>query len=229
MKITGNADESFKQSILNLPNFNDGTDRSPFGDSIIQGLVVAYASVEKRADEPLKTEGKILCELMVTEDMLNGRGNFHGGCSAYLIDMWFPRVLHVSLNGLRCAYLASTSVAEGTQTMVKTYTYKGRKSGEKLRIINTTMTIGRRTMTNRTEIWSATMYRLAASGVHIKTAPSSYPKLWNGPYPNFSSSEAIDESTTVTHEIEGEDQDRKVANSISRPFQDEAQDIYEQS
>ncbi|KAF8209970.1 hypothetical protein K438DRAFT_1753578 [Mycena galopus ATCC 62051] len=54
-------------------------------------------------------------------------------------------------------------------------------SGEKLRIINTTMTIGRRTMTNRTEIWSATMYRLAASGVHIKTAPSSYPKLWNGP------------------------------------------------
>jgi hypothetical protein len=67
MTITGNADESFKQSMLDFQKFIDGTGRSRFGDSIIQGLVVTHASVEKNADEPLKTEGKVICELVVTE------------------------------------------------------------------------------------------------------------------------------------------------------------------
>ncbi|KAJ7793261.1 hypothetical protein B0H14DRAFT_2623086 [Mycena olivaceomarginata] len=79
MKITGNADETFKQSMLDLPNFIDRTGRSRFGDSIIQGLVVTHASVDNKAEEPLKTEGKVICELVVTEDMLNGGGNVHGG------------------------------------------------------------------------------------------------------------------------------------------------------
>ncbi|KAJ7886882.1 hypothetical protein B0H14DRAFT_2563188 [Mycena olivaceomarginata] len=81
--ITGNADGTFKQSMLDLPNFIDRTGRSRFGDSIIQGLVVTHASVDKKADEPLKT-GK---------DMLNGGGSVHGGCSAYLIDMCSTLVL----------------------------------------------------------------------------------------------------------------------------------------
>lgn len=94
MKITGNADESFKQSMSDLPNFIERTGRSRFGDSIIQDLVVTHASVDKKTDEPLKTEAKVICELVVTEggyasrrfimaelwvDMLNGGGNVHGG------------------------------------------------------------------------------------------------------------------------------------------------------
>ncbi|KAF8210003.1 HotDog domain-containing protein, partial [Mycena galopus ATCC 62051] len=159
-KITGNADESFKQSMLNLPNFIDGTGRSPFGDSIIQGLVVTHASVEKKADEPLKTEGKVICELVVTKDMLNGGGNVHGGCSAYLIDMCSTLVL------MACGQYVHVS-----QSLNIVY-HSPATLGERLHIINTTMTIGRRTMTTRTEIWNATTHRLVASGVHIKMAPS---------------------------------------------------------
>ncbi|KAF7364601.1 Acyl-coenzyme A thioesterase 13 [Mycena venus] len=160
MKITGNADESFKQSMLDFPSFLDRTGRSRFGDSIIQVLVVTHASVEKNADEPLKTEGKVICELVVTEDMLNGEGNVHGGCSAYLIDMCSTLVL------MACGHYVHVS-----QSLNVVY-HSPATLGEKLRIVNTTMTIGRRTMTARTEIWNATKHRLVASGVHIKMVPS---------------------------------------------------------
>ncbi|KAJ7916949.1 HotDog domain-containing protein [Mycena leptocephala] len=165
MKITGNADESFKQSMLDFQTFIDGTGRSRFGDSIIRGLVVTHASVEKNADEPLKTEGKVICELMVTEDMLNGGKTVHGGCSAYLIDMCSTLVL------MACGQHVHVS-----QSLNIVY-HSPATLGEKLRIINTTMTIGRRTMTARTEIWNATKHRLVASGVHIKMAPSPSSKL----------------------------------------------------
>ncbi|KAJ7290642.1 HotDog domain-containing protein [Mycena rebaudengoi] len=151
--------------MLDLPNFIERTGRSRFGDSIIQGLVVTHASVEKKADEPLKTEGKVICELVVTEDMLNGGGNVHGGCSAYLIDMCSTLVL------MACGQYVHVS-----QSLNIVY-HSPATLGEKLRIINTTMTIGRRTMTTRTEIWNATKHRLVASGVHIKMAPSPSPKL----------------------------------------------------
>jgi hypothetical protein len=79
MKITGNADETFKQSMLDLPNFIDRTGRSRFGDSIIQGLVVTHASVDKKAEGPLKTEGKVICELVVTEGGWVYITSFHHG------------------------------------------------------------------------------------------------------------------------------------------------------
>ncbi|KAJ7839312.1 hypothetical protein B0H13DRAFT_1454238, partial [Mycena leptocephala] len=43
--------------------------------------------------------------------------------------------------------------------------------GETLRIVNTTMTVGARALSARTEIWNATKHRLVASGVHIKMKP----------------------------------------------------------
>ncbi|KAJ7916938.1 HotDog domain-containing protein [Mycena leptocephala] len=153
MKITGNADASFKQSMLDLQKFIDGTGRSRFGDSIIQGLVVTHAL------------GKVICELVVTEDMLNGGGTVHGGCSAYLIDMCSTLVL------MACGQYVHVS-----QSLNIVY-HSPATLGEKLRIINTTMTIGRRTMTARTEIWNATKHRLVASRVHIKMAPSPSSKL----------------------------------------------------
>ncbi|KAJ6545190.1 hypothetical protein B0H19DRAFT_955602 [Mycena capillaripes] len=156
MKITGNADENFKQAMLDLPSFIDLTGRSRFGDSIIQGLVVTHASVDKIADEPLKTEWKVICELVVTEGGMNWLTQF-SRCST-LVLMACGHYVHVS-QSLNIVYHSPATL------------------GEKLRIINTTMTIGRRTMTTRTEIWNVTKHRLVASGVHIKMVPSPSPKL----------------------------------------------------
>ncbi|EEB92078.1 hypothetical protein MPER_09466, partial [Moniliophthora perniciosa FA553] len=49
--------------------------------------------------------------------------------------------------------------------------------GEKLRIVSTTMTLGSRTMTARTEIWNATKHRLCVSGTQIKMSLSPQAKL----------------------------------------------------
>ncbi|KAJ7145850.1 HotDog domain-containing protein [Mycena epipterygia] len=166
MQISGNADDGVKEFLSNLSNsFGKRFNQKPaFGNSILARMVVTEASVNKKAEEPLKEEGRVVCELIVTEDMLNGGGNVHGGCSAYLIDM--------------CSTLALIVVHQGmnvSQSLNIVY-HSPAGLGEKLRIVNTTMTVGARAVSARTEIWNATHHRLVASGVHIKMQPSA-PKL----------------------------------------------------
>ncbi|KAJ3574675.1 hypothetical protein NP233_g1595 [Leucocoprinus birnbaumii] len=48
--------------------------------------------------------------------------------------------------------------------------------GDKLRLVNTTLTLGGRAHSARTEIWNLTHHRLVASGTHIKMQPSAPPK-----------------------------------------------------
>ncbi|KAJ7141876.1 HotDog domain-containing protein [Mycena crocata] len=164
MNITGNADQTSKDFLSNLPQLFGSRrlkDKPAFGDAIIERLVVTHASVDKKLEDPVKEEGKVVCELSVTEDMLNGGGNVHGGCSAFLVDvcsslslMVLQRVLNVS-QSLNLVYHSPAGL------------------GEKLRIVSITMTVGARAMSARTEIWNATHHRLVASGVHIKMAPSA--------------------------------------------------------
>jgi acyl-coenzyme A thioesterase 13 len=45
--------------------------------------------------------------------------------------------------------------------------------GSKLRIVSSTLTLGARSMSARTEIWDATHQRLVASGVHVKMDASA--------------------------------------------------------
>ncbi|PPQ81653.1 hypothetical protein CVT24_002831 [Panaeolus cyanescens] len=46
-------------------------------------------------------------------------------------------------------------------------------NGDRIRLVNTTLTIGNRAESVRTEIWNTTHQRLVASGVHIKMVPSA--------------------------------------------------------
>ncbi|KAJ7442133.1 HotDog domain-containing protein [Mycena galericulata] len=167
MPIAGNADDSVKKTLSDIPAYFGVRRSNPkpsFGDSIIQRLVVTHASLEPKADEPLKKEGRVVCELEVTDDMLNGGGNVHGGCSAFLIDIcstlaiivYQPEAYNVS-QSLNIVYHSPATL------------------GEKLRIVNTTLTVGARTLSARCEIWNATQHRLVASGVHIKMQPSPPP------------------------------------------------------
>ncbi|KAJ7778458.1 hypothetical protein B0H16DRAFT_887373 [Mycena metata] len=166
MLFADDIDEEIKRSLSDLshvlgilPNLKNP--RPQFGESIVAQLLVTHASVQRKLEEPLKKEGRVLCEIVVAHDMLNGMASLQGGCSAFLIDVCsslclsvLQRSNHVS-QSLNVVYHSPASL------------------GEKLRIINTTMAVGARVMSARTEIWNATQHRLVASGVHIKMQPST--------------------------------------------------------
>ncbi|KAJ7938176.1 HotDog domain-containing protein, partial [Mycena leptocephala] len=127
-----------------------------------------------KSEESLKKEARLVCEIVVTEDCLNGAGNIHGGCSAFLIDMW---VIFKSYE-VQCSSMCFMAFQRGmhvSQSLNIVY-HSPATLGEKLRIVNNTMTVGSRVMSARTEIWNATQHRLVASGVHVKMRPSG-PKL----------------------------------------------------
>jgi acyl-coenzyme A thioesterase 13 len=75
-----------------------------FAAPIGQRTKIAEVSVLRKAEEPDKLEGRVVCETLVERgtsfdratktivtlpplDMLNGFGKMHGACSVFLIDM----------------------------------------------------------------------------------------------------------------------------------------------
>ncbi|KAJ6542645.1 HotDog domain-containing protein [Mycena capillaripes] len=163
MPISGNVEPELLEAFADLPTmFGLNRKEKPgFGDSILRALVVTEASIQKKAEEPLKQEGRVVCEIVVTEEMLNGGGNVHGGCSAFLIDVCSTMCLLAFQAGIHTVSQSLNIVYHSPATI-----------GETLRIVNTTMTVGARALSARTEIWNATKHRLVASGVHIKMRPS---------------------------------------------------------
>ncbi|KAJ6480414.1 hypothetical protein C8R45DRAFT_832196, partial [Mycena sanguinolenta] len=122
-------------------------------------LVVTHASVEEKVEEALKREGKVVCELTVTEDMLNGLGTVHGGCSAFLIDICVIRYFTLSRptdpNLLtRCSSMAlfvfQPELASVSSSMDVVF-HSPASIGETLRIVNSTIAVGARAMSARTE------------------------------------------------------------------------------
>lgn len=124
-------------------------------------------SIVKKAEEPTKEEGRVVCSLVVTEDMLNGSGTMHGGCAAFLIDYCSSLV--------DTAYSVTVSgkpIFSVSQALNVVY-HSPAVLGDKLRIVNTTITTGARASSARTEIWNETHRRLVASGIHVKMQPSA--------------------------------------------------------
>ncbi|KAJ7621291.1 HotDog domain-containing protein [Roridomyces roridus] len=160
--ISGNASDEVKTVLSDIPKFFGARVPNRFGDSIVQRMKVTHASLEPKADEPRKKEGKVVCEVEVREDMLNGGGNVHGGCSAFLVDLCSTLALIVFEPGVSTVSQSLNIVYHSPATL-----------GDTLRIVNTTLTVGARAMSARTEIWNKTHHRLVASGVHIKMQPSA--------------------------------------------------------
>lgn len=110
-QIAGNASDDIKRIIGNPSDFFQNHHvkdfRSPiFGESIQKRMKVVEISLNRKAEEEKKLEARLVVELDVTEgqyihpiqmlkklfivfvlDMLNGAGNIHGGCSAFLVDV----------------------------------------------------------------------------------------------------------------------------------------------
>ncbi|KAG6902210.1 hypothetical protein C0995_003042 [Termitomyces sp. Mi166 len=177
-KIAGNVSDHVKTVLSNtsryyLPAPGVKVTGPIFGASISKRLEVTEASVLQKAEEPSKTEGRVVCELTVEEDMLNGGGNIHGGCSAFLIDICSS----MSITMLRLATSGDREYSVSQSLNIVYHSPAG--LGDRIRLVNTTLTIGGRVLSARTEIWNVTHHRLVASGVHIKMKPSSAPTKAN--------------------------------------------------
>jgi len=113
-------------------------------------------------------EGRVVLELIVDEDMLNILGSMHGGCSAYLVDICTTMAIsafrHSSMDGNRGLNVS--------QTLNIIY-HSPAALDDKLRIVNTTMTVGGRAMSARCEIWNETHHRLVVTGSHLMMRPSA--------------------------------------------------------
>lgn len=140
----------------------------PHGFAASVGVRVALdeISIVKKTEEPTKDECRLVCSLDVTEDMLNGAGSMHGACSAFLIDFCSSLVLTAHSVA---AY--GKPIFRVSQALDVVY-HSPAVIGDKLRIVNTTITMGKRASSARTEIWNDTHRRLVASGVHILMQPS---------------------------------------------------------
>ncbi|KAG7090631.1 hypothetical protein E1B28_009733 [Marasmius oreades] len=168
--VSGNAPDIIKRvaaypSVSMFAIDGDHEKGTGYSDEIVKRMVVTEVSIVSHPEEPSKKVGRVVCEMEVHDDMVNRTRTIHGGCSAYLVDICSS----IALTAL--ALSNGRSVDHVSQSLNMVY-HSPATVGDKLRIVNTTMTMGSRTMSVRTEIWNATRHRLVASGVHIKMQPS---------------------------------------------------------
>ncbi|KIY43159.1 hypothetical protein FISHEDRAFT_54105 [Fistulina hepatica ATCC 64428] len=158
------ATQGFRAYFLQYTKSDTG-----FAQSIGKRLSLDEVSINPSAAEPARDECKVVCSMTVEEDMVNGSSNLHGGCSAFLIDVCSSLAL-VAMS----AAMYGEPMLSVSQSLNVVF-HSPAALGDKLRIVNTTLTLGARAMSVRTEIWNDTHKRLVCSGVHIKMQPSVKP------------------------------------------------------
>ncbi|KAF5391926.1 hypothetical protein D9757_001848 [Collybiopsis confluens] len=165
--ISGNASDHVKTKLDALLHIPTDKPHSPlFASKIMNSMVLTEVSIVPNAEEPSRMEGKCVMEIVAFEDMMNLADTVHGGALAYFIDFCSSLALvtlDLTQNG---DYALSVSQA------INIVFHSPAALGEKLRIINRSVTSGSRSATGRTEIWNVNHRRLVASGVHIKMQPS---------------------------------------------------------
>ncbi|KAF8437160.1 HotDog domain-containing protein [Boletus edulis BED1] len=158
--IPGNAPQHLKQSLLDLISAEAKLNRARG----TRGFEPEIAS--RIAEEPERLEGRVVGEITVHDDMLNGRGTIHGACSALLID-------NCSSMPIALLNLATTGKGDlGVSQSLHILYHAPAVTNDKLRIVSTSITLGSRVLSSRCEIWNVTKHRLVASGVHTKMVAS---------------------------------------------------------
>ncbi|KAH9983193.1 hypothetical protein BJV74DRAFT_878989 [Russula compacta] len=172
-RISGNLSPEIKRQletvvydVMGKPNV--------FGSSIMKRIVLTEASIVPKAEEPSRSEVRVVCEVTVVDGMLNGTGKLHGGCAAFLIDACVVQPLSL----VRCSTLVfiAASRGPGVSTTLDFVYHAPASPGAKLRIVNTAIAVGARIMSSRSEIWDDTSKRLCVTGIHVKMEPSA-PKI----------------------------------------------------
>ncbi|KAG2073638.1 hypothetical protein BDR04DRAFT_1094596 [Suillus decipiens] len=177
-QVEGNASPDIKHSLLaalqymQLSHVSQSTSKSlgSFEAEFASRLQLTEVSILSKAEEPEKLEGRVVLQAIVDEEMLNDAEHVHGGCTATMIDM------HIcSCSTMPIFVLTASTTGHGvfgvSQSLNIVY-HSPALLGDKLRIVSTTLTVGSRILSSRSEIWNVTRHRLVASGVHIKMVPS---------------------------------------------------------
>ncbi|OCH94487.1 hypothetical protein OBBRIDRAFT_789176 [Obba rivulosa] len=153
-KTQGNLADKFRERVA--PYQNDDPD---FEISFWNTLIATEMSMHDRTEDG-KKQAKGVFELTVDRNMVNRRGNMHGGCIATLIDLCTSFVL-----------VAALDVPQVSQVLTTLY-HAPVPIDAKLRVVCETTSMGRRANSIRCEVWDVTNTRLAATGIHIKMTPS---------------------------------------------------------
>ncbi|KAH7926792.1 hypothetical protein BV22DRAFT_1086317 [Leucogyrophana mollusca] len=170
--IGGNASQELKESVFSfLQREREVASQLPpfkgFEPEIASRVVWREISILRNAEEPERLEGRVVFEIKVEEDMVNGRGTLHGACSGLLIDNC--STMPILVLGLAANGQGETGVSQSLTVLY----HSPAMLGDKLRIVCTTLTLGNRALSSRCEIWDETRHRLVASGVHTKMVASS--------------------------------------------------------
>ncbi|KAG1750943.1 HotDog domain-containing protein [Suillus occidentalis] len=178
-QVEGNASPEVKLTLLSALHFmrlshlsRSISDKSfrGFESEFASRLRLTEISILSKTEEPEKLEGRVVAQVTVDKEMLNGAENIHGGCSAMMIDMH----MH-SCSSMPIYVLGASTSGHGvfgvSQSLNIVY-HSPALLGDKLRIVSTTLAVGSRALSSRCEIWNATRHRLVASAVHIKMVPS---------------------------------------------------------
>ncbi|KAK7470032.1 hypothetical protein VKT23_001467 [Stygiomarasmius scandens] len=169
-KVPGNASLPIKEhlcDLLSLPIRNPEYQKKLFASTCMSRMKLTEVSTRAMVDEPEREEARVVMELVVHDDMLNLANSVHGGCTAYLVDFCSSLAL-VVLRTKQKGELAALSVSQSMNIVFHSPAFLG----DTLRIVNSTISMGARVMTARTEIWNETHHRLVATGVHVKMEPS---------------------------------------------------------
>ncbi|KDR84176.1 hypothetical protein GALMADRAFT_220003 [Galerina marginata CBS 339.88] len=163
--ITGNAPLEIKELPLKWLAIFRNKGRG-FAGSVAARLKVTDVSVVPSVDDPLKKEGKVVCDIEVTPDMCSERGVLDEGCIFFLIDEC-STVAMVVIN----AY-DGLNTPPGVSQTINTFYHNPALVGMKLRLVSTSLSSGLQTNAGRCEVWDTKNHRLVASGTQQTMPPS---------------------------------------------------------
>ncbi|KAF9458490.1 hypothetical protein BDZ94DRAFT_102837 [Collybia nuda] len=168
--VSGNAPREIKEIPIKwLTIFRNR--KISFANSIADRIKVVEVSIVENPEDPFKIDGRVVCEIDVTSDMLNATGAMHEGCAVFLIDECSACSLAV-LNAAE-----GRPSRPGVSQAINTIFHSQARLGTRLRIVNTSMTGGVEMTSCKAEIWDIQNHRLIASGVQLQMMPSRPRKL----------------------------------------------------
>ncbi|KZS98599.1 hypothetical protein SISNIDRAFT_462498 [Sistotremastrum niveocremeum HHB9708] len=184
--ISGNAPQHLKQHIAQLFEWNyDGV---RFATSIASRVKLTEITINESppqpgADSKAKTARTaiVIAETTVEQDMVNGAGNMHGGCVAYVVDICSSIPMIALAKPVKVTKTADGEEKveygrSGVSQALNLVYHAPAPVGTPLRIVSTSLAVGGRAMSSRCEVWDTKTNRLVASGVHTKMVPT-IPKL----------------------------------------------------
>jgi len=168
--IAGNAPDYVKQLNNNtFASYGVGGEDC-FGHVVGKTVKFVEVNVRHNSERRGRSEATTIAEVVVSKHMLNGAGMLHGGCVAYLIDNCCSTPLVVlglvqNINGV------------GVTQAMNIVFHSPACLGTSLRIISTSISLGRRVMASRCEIVAKNTGRIIASAYLNKMQPTNMSKL----------------------------------------------------